>query len=897
MFLTETWQQNMDYSHLIELCPADCSFISTPRLTGRGGGLAVVFKDKFTCQMVSTESYCSFELQISRVGRLNPIYCILIYRQPGPIGSFLSDFTDFLSSIIKLDRVLMVGDFNLHIDNTTCNAASEFLNLTESFDFNQHVSGSTHTGGHTLDLVFTHGIDIKSVGSKDFYVSDHKCILFDICSTLDSEPSCHMRQTRIINEAVTVNFSTVFDSNMALKDGDVDTLVKTFNTHCSSVLDKLAPLKLRKISKNPSPWINESIRTLRRKCRKTERLWKATKLEVHRLHLKGLMATLNNMVKAERSSFFANLISVNKRNPKVLFDTVNHIVSPSIPKPPILSNSDCNNFLKYFIDKVANIRANISPMSSSLTSGSSTPSILDSFCPVSIDDIAALLGQMKPSSSPLDVLPTTMFLKVFNCIGPCVANIINRSLLSGCVPRYFKQAIVQPLLKKSNLDASLPENYRPISKLPFFSKILEKTVEKQLVQTLELHRVFDRFQSGFRKLYSTETALLKVSNDILMAADAGDCSVLVLLDLSAAFDTVDHHILIQRLDHLVGISGTALEWFSSYLTDRSLSVSVGEFVSDTAALSCGVPQGSVLGPILFSIYMLPLGQIISSFKNISYHMYADDIQLYFSFKPNELHKLSVLNNCLNAIRNWMANNFLQLNADKTEVLIFGPENLQSSIRQNLGTLSSSSQLSLRNLGVIFDQSMSFEAHVKTLTRSCFFHLRNIAKLRSVVSRNEMEMLIHAFISSRLDYCNSLFTCLNKSSIHRLQTVQNAAARLLTQSNRWSHITPILTSLHWLPVNFRIHFKILVLTYRALHGQAPQYITDLLHPYTTSRALRSSTQGFLSVPRTHFKTRGDHAFQSAAPKLWNSLPTSLRALETVDSFKKQLKTHLFRQAFG
>lgn len=169
--------------------------------------------------------------------------------------------------------------------------------------------------------------------------------------------------------------------------------------------------------------------------------------------------------------------------------------------------------------------------------------------------------------------------------------------------------------------------------------------------------------------------------------------------------------------------------------------------------------------------------------------------------------LSVLNNCLNAITNWMAHNFLQLNADKTEVLIFGPDNLQSAIRQNLSALSSSSRSCLRNLGVISDQSMSFEAHVKTQIWSCFFHLRNIAELWSLVSRNEMEMLIHAFISSRLDYCNCLFTCLNKSSIQRLQTVQNAAAQLLTRSNRWSHTTPILISLHWLPVNFRIHFKI------------------------------------------------------------------------------------------
>ena len=174
-------------------------------------------------------------------------------------------------------------------------------------------------------------------------------------------------------------------------------------------------------------------------------------------------------------------------------------------------------------------------------------------------------------------------------------------------------------------------------------------------------------------------------------------------------------------------------------------------------MSYGVPQGSVLEPILFSLYMLPLEQIINSFSHIYYSLYADEIQLYFSLKSDEVDRQSVLNNCLNAIRIWMANHFLQLNADKTAVLIIA--NLHSVIRKNLGALSSSSQSSLRNLGVIFDQSMSFDAYNRTLTRSCFFHLRNIAKLRSVVSRAELEMLLHAFISLRLDYCNYLFTCL------------------------------------------------------------------------------------------------------------------------------------------
>uniref|UniRef100_A0A669ESL6 Reverse transcriptase domain-containing protein n=1 Tax=Oreochromis niloticus TaxID=8128 RepID=A0A669ESL6_ORENI len=411
------------------------------------------------------------------------------------------------------------------------------------------------------------------------------------------------------------------------------------------------------------------------------------------------------------------------------------------------------------------------------------------------------------------------------------------------------------------------------------------------------HNILDKFQSGFRKLHSTETALLKVTNDLLMAADRGDCSVLVLLDLSSAFDTVDHQILIHRLNLMVGISGSVLKWFTSFLEDRTLLVSVGNFRSDVAKFLCGVPQGSVLSPLLFSLYILPLGRIISGFKNISYHLYADDIQLYISFKPWELDKLSTLMDCLKEIKLWMTNNFLQLNTDKTECLILAPENIKPQISQHLGAFSSSIKATARNLGIIFDQSLSFDAHIKSVTRSCFFHLRNIAKLRTIVSTTELEMLVHTFISSRLDYCNALFSCVSKASLNRLQAVQNAAARLLTHSNKFSHVTPILKSLHWLPVGYRYKFKILTFTFMSLQGEAPTYISELLQPYSPKRTLRSTDSGLLSIPRTRLKTKGDHAFQTLAPIMWNGLPSPLRTIDTVASFKKQLKTHLFRQAFG
>uniref|UniRef100_A0A3P9C069 Reverse transcriptase domain-containing protein n=1 Tax=Maylandia zebra TaxID=106582 RepID=A0A3P9C069_9CICH len=536
-----------------------------------------------------------------------------------------------------------------------------------------------------------------------------------------------------------------------------------------------------------------------------------------------------------------------------------------------------------------------SKISSSASPYENTPCCLGSFTsfsPIRLNDLIIVLGKMKSSSCSVDILPHSVLSGSITSIGPTLLSIINSSLRQGCVPSYFKHAEVTPLLKKQNLDPSSASNYRPISKLPFVSKLLKISSGLYYVN----YTFLTLFQSGFQKQHSTETALLRVYNDLLMASDAGNCSVIILLDLSAAFDTIDHKILLNRLKVLAAISGSALDWFSSYLSDRTFSVRTDRFTSDIAALTCGVPQGSVLGPLLFSFYMLPLAGIIQSFSDLSYHFYADDIQLHMSFKPHQLDRLSTLVQCLTQVSDCLSSNYLVLNTNKTETMIIAPPELHSKISQVLASFCPSVKSNIRNLGVIFDSSLGLDSHVKSLSRSCFYHLRNISKLRHMVSSAELEKLIHAFVSSHLDYCNSLFTSLDKSSLSRLQTIQNAAARLLTRSTKRVHITPILYSLHWLPIEFRIRFKILVLTYRALNGQAPDYLSKILIKYTAARHLRSQTQSLLVVPRTRLKTKGDRAFQSVAPRLWNSLPLHLCLLDSVDSFKKLLKTLLFKQAF-
>ncbi len=212
---------------------------------------------------------------------------------------------------------------------------------------------------------------------------------------------------------------------------------------------------------------------------------------------------------------------------------------------------------------------------------------------------------MKPTNCCHDIIPSKIIKQTLEVIGPSLLILLNKSLQSGEFPASFKHAIVEPLLKKTNVLS----NYRPISKLPFISKVLEKAVLNQLQAFLVQNDIYEKFQSGFKVNHSTETALLKVSNYILSLIDSDDSVILILLDLSAAFDTIDHNILITRLEKIMGIRGTALEWFRSFLSNRSFSVNISQFYSKSAPLHCGVPYGSILGPILFILYMLPLGSI------------------------------------------------------------------------------------------------------------------------------------------------------------------------------------------------------------------------------------------------------------------------------------------------
>ncbi len=241
--------------------------------------------------------------------------------------------------------------------------------------------------------------------------------------------------------------------------------------------------------------------------------------------------------------------------------------------------------------------------------------------------------------------------------------------------------------------------------------------------------------------------------------------------------------------------------------------------------------------------------------------------------------------------------FLFLNESKTEVIVFGPSESSGSRSINLDYLAPFTSSCIKNLGVFWDQGLKFDKQINAVISSCFFQLRLLSKFKSFLSLKTLEIAIHALITTRLDYCNSLYLGISKSSIARLQLVQNAAARFLKGKRKFDHVTPILKSLHWLPVHHRIEFKILLFVFKSINNLAPSYLSDLLYPYNPTRNLRSGDQRLLSVPRSRLKYRGDRAFAVAGPRLWNSLPAYIRSAQSLTVFKSSLKTYFFSLAFN
>ena len=769
--------------------------------------------------------------------------------------------------------------------------------------------------GNILDLIITESDHnyLKTLKSCEIFC-DHFCISAILnLNTVEKEPAKNI-QFRKYHKINNLKMRQDLINSPLIKNPSTsaNTLLSQYNTVLSELLDKHAPLLTRsfKFKHRLNTWITPAILEAKRVKRQLERVWRKTKSAFNRSRLRKHIHMYNRLVQKSKNLYYTEQLDKASHQPKQLWKTVNKILHRS-PEPKLPTSVSlkhlADKFASFFNNKITKIRDAFPPVVQTVVEPDCAAPTLSSFQTVTAKQILKLIKSSPQKSCSLDPWPIFLILEYIDILIIPVTQIINLSLIEGTFPEDFKKALVTPLLKKPSLDKEILNNYRPVSNLSYISKLVERVIAAQINSHLSTNGLINKYQSAYKARHSTESALLKIQNDILINRAKGLPTALVLLDLSAAFDTIDHDILLQRLFSWYGVTGVALNWFQSYLTNRTQSVKISDCLSDEQVLQYGVPQGSVLGPLLFTLYTTPLSKIIGK-SNCSHHLYADDTQIYIELNPKAPQKaISHLQACLNEVQLWMSGNLLKLNPDKTEFILVGSKFQAAKLApffplDVLGQDITPSD-SVRNLGVMFDSDFNFAKHVSYLWKSCFHHLRDFSRIRRHLSFSVATRVANALVGSRLDYCNSLLYSLRKCDLSNIQRIQKILCKIVVPSACTGSVTAAMKNLHWLPLPFRIRFKINLLTFKALQTGQPEYLKTYLNPVVSVRNTRRSnpalnllTEPFFD-PKIHTRMKPlEKSFYFAAPRLWNSLPVQVRTAPSLSCFRSRLKHYLFELAY-
>jgi hypothetical protein len=920
--LCETWIKPGDDPKIKEMCPKNHTFHGKSR-NSRGGGVGVVVKDTIRLKQDKTQHHFSSFEHHSVIVTLaeKRLKLVTIYRPPSDstIKDFLIEFEDLVANVSTFNgSILLAGDFNLHFNKPDSTEVGRFIDILDSFGLQQHVNETTHKFGNIIDFVITRADDdiIKSINvlPRLDKISDHhpiSCTLRAARAGNRSGSTIKKRLWRNLDTAAFAHDIAKGLNSLSICDQtNVNMLDSTYKACATAALNQHAPLVDRRTTRHRHhPWYNDDIHLLRQTRRRLERKWRKSKSDAdwktYETHCQLVIQT----IQSAKQSYYREKLAASPQDAHRVINDLLRVEDKQLPS----CDSDTNladKFVDFFQDKVKKIRTQIDDtiIESCIDIMPPCPHSFVSFTPITEGELKKVINKAKTKSCKLDPIPTHILKEdaVLDILIPFLTKMVNSSLISGVMPDGMKTALIIPHLKKPSLDPDVFSNYRPVSNVQFLGKIIEKCVASQLCQHLSHYQLGDKLQSAYKPAHSTETALVRVKRDCDQAIDSGKAVLLVLLDLSAAFDTIDHSILLERLNRYVGVGGSVHKWFDSYLSNRSQQVIINNKISKHVTLDMGVPQGSVLGPLLFLIYILPLQHLITK-HGITHHGYADDTQLYIEFNPKTADGLSnaiiALENCVNDIRKWMVTNKLKLNDDKTEFqVIASTHHLRRLIDLNPTIKIANAQIhpskTVRNLGVTFDSNLAMNEHLKSISRSMYYHMRGIRHVRHYLDHHTCTKAVISLVISRLDYANAVLAGLSDSALQRLQVAQNSAARLITGTPKHEHISPILQHLHWLPVSKRIIFKSLCIVYKCLNQQnMPEYLTELFVRHVPSRTLRSSSaENRLTVNRTKTKY-GDRKFDTWTAKMWNTLPPALQEAPTILAFKRQLKTRLFKEHYN
>ncbi len=679
---------------------------------------------------------------------------------------------------------------------------------------------------------------------------------------------------------------------------DVDQAWMIWKHLFNEVCNLHAPIKQKRVSTSLPEWINSDYIKLSKDRDYYYAKAHKTNDDEDWFMAKSLRNKVNNLSRTLKRKYCTDAINNNKSNSKKLWETIKKLIPKntssvqSVKADNGLTKCDkdtANQFNDYFTsigttlaDKFDNdLTGNINSSENDCSNLNSTFNF-DIVTPEFIFDEICNFANNK--SSGLDGINVKLLKLAAPIICNSLAYICNLSLCTSVFPSDWKQAKVTPVFKEG--DKSDVSNYRPISVLSIVSKILERAVHNQLYTYLTNCNILNQYQSGFRSNHSTATTLLDVSDYILNNMNDGKVTAAVFLDLKKAFDTVNHEILLSKL-YSYGVRGNTLSWFRSYLDKRSQVVNINSTLSDCKGINVGIPQGSILGPLLFIIYVNSLPNSVTS-KVV---MYADDTTLLCS-SDDPVSLQSELDDNLCRIADWFNTNKLTLNIKKTKFMIFGSNHTVQNFDQihlRYNNVDVEKVDSFKYLGVTFDSKMSWTCHVDHICKTVSKRIGVIRKVKYYLPPCTLKLLANSLVMPHFDYCSSVWSNCNADLLNSLQVHHNRLARVLTGADIRTHIDDLMNSLNWIRLNERWNSQLLILLFKCLKETAPMYLssqfnfTQSIHSHGT----RSQTFNALVIPSWK-AVSGKRTFHYRAVKLWNDLPNDVRG--NFDSMSLQSFKH-------
>ncbi|MCP4054789.1 MAG: hypothetical protein GY739_17445 [Mesoflavibacter sp.] len=885
----------------------------------RGGGVAILAKNNIKTKIIkectfSNENIEILTLQYKMDGKIKLIASV--YRPPqnslNNINNFLEDIKkiiDFKNKNFPNSQIDFLGDYNINILNhATNNLTHTFLqgladlNLSNNFNIPTRI---THNSKTCIDNIFSD----YNISTENYVlptsISDHFMILKIISQNKDTPKPEHSYK-RIFNHVNTENFIS------DIKDSDWSELN---NSNCSTdqwniffnIIDKAFndnfPLKkIKHNNKNQDkPWINNEIKTLNKKERKLYLIKTKTNNPVTIQKHKDIKKLLDTIIRREKINYFKQQFKNTYNKPKQMWKIINKITNKS---PPSNNDIDCikinntlitdkkeiaenmNTFFSNIGNKLANnITTNDSDQEQYINNIPESQATFK-FSMVTAESIKKIAKNLQPKmSAGPDNIPSKITKIILNTIPNTLARIINTSLKEGNFHDRLKEASIISIYKKG--DKTLPDNYRPIHLINSISKAVEKIVAFQLRQYLEQNNIINKNQYGFRKKHSTIHAMLSMLSSLENHKKDNKKTASIFIDLTKAFDTVQIPILLKKLEK-IGIKGTELKWFNNYLKNRKSRCKIGNQSSNYSLSSIGVPQGSILGPILFIIYINDLPEIVNEFINL----FADDTMIAPS-SHSEITLETKSNNIMSEVANWFKLNKLTLNPSKTRAILFNTnKNINLKIN-NTNILEINSKNTVHNdktfkfLGFNIDEKLDFKAHIKIITNKLNSANHILRKIKKIVPLQQKILIYNAIFKPHLEYGCALWAN-NKNTVDSITKLQKQAVRSINGSTSKKHTDPLFKKLKILKFSDLVEINKLAIAHAIFHNYSPKSLYEHIQKESEHERLRRNLLN-LKIDASNKKSITKYLI----PLAWNNINPELKTIQKKSKFTSLIKTSLLQ----